>query len=62
LGFLAGSLLVVVGLAACFRWKEWDEASARRHIAYDAVWFYRSFYLVGGLCFVAFGAAQLLGW
>lgn len=58
----AGIFFIVFGLAVCFRWKEWGETLARRHIAYDAVWFYQLFILLGGLCFVALGIAQLLGW
>lgn len=58
----AGFFFIVLGLAIAFRWKEWGKAAARRHIAYDAIWFYRLLFLFGGLSFVAFGAAQLLGW
>jgi hypothetical protein len=62
LDIFAGFFSIVFGLALCFRWKEWGEALARRHIAYDAVWFYQLSALLFGLCFVALGIAQLLGW
>lgn len=59
---ISALFLIALGLIACFFRKQLALAAARRHIAYDAVWFYQLLFLFGGIGFVAFGVATLLGW
>lgn len=53
---------IVVGLAACFRAKEWGRTLARRIIAYDAVWFYQLLCFVTGGVFATAGIVMLVQW
>jgi len=52
----------VFGAVFCFRSKELGEAAARRHIAYDAIWFYQLSFFVGGGFFVVVGIGMLIEW
>ncbi len=59
---LVAAFFVVIGLAFCFRAKQWGARAARRVIAYDAIWFYQLFYFVGGCVFVIIGVFMLVQW
>lgn len=61
-GLVLSSIPIILGLVFCFRWKELGLQAARRHIAYDAIWFYQLMFLVVGICAIGFGVAALLGW
>jgi hypothetical protein len=55
-------LLIGFGLFVCFHWKQWGEAAARRHIAYDAIWFYQLMFLLFGVAASVLGVVILVAW